>query len=112
MTEYVQILRAILDCYQLVMLAADIMLVNGASLLVSVARGLNLVTAKHMPSRTAKNLAAGIKRVMALYSHGGFHIGPILMDNKFEKLSDFVPGIFVNTIAVKEHMPRVNIVFG
>jgi hypothetical protein len=57
------------------------MFVNGAvPFLVSVAHGLNLVTAKYMPSRTAKKLTAGIKRVMALYSHGSFNMGTMLMD--------------------------------
>jgi hypothetical protein len=86
------------------MLAADIMFVNGIPFLVSMASGLNLVTAKHMPSRTAKNLAAGIKRVMALYSSSGFCMGTILMDNKFEKLKDLVSKIVVSTTAAKEHV--------
>jgi hypothetical protein len=106
-TEYMQILQAILDCFHLVTLAAVIMFVNGAPFLVSMACGLNLVTAKHTPSKTAKKKAAGIKRVMALYSHGGFHVGTILMDNKFEKLRDLMPEIIVNTIAAKEHVPEV-----
>jgi hypothetical protein len=67
------------------------MFVNGVPFLVGEACGLNLVTAKHTPSRTAKNLAAGIKRVMALYSPCGFCVGTTMMDNKFEKLRDLVP---------------------
>jgi hypothetical protein len=61
------------------MLAADIIFVNGMTFLVSMACGLNLVTAKHTPSSNAKNLAAGIKSVMTLYLHGSFHVGTILM---------------------------------
>jgi hypothetical protein len=83
------------------------MFVNGVPFLVSMARGLNLVTAKQTPSRTAKNIAEGIKRVMAHYSHGGLHVGTIiLMDNEFEKLRDLVPKIVVNTTAAKEHVPE------
>jgi hypothetical protein len=72
-----------------------------------MAHGFNPVTAKHAPSRTANNLAAGIKRVMALYSHGSFHVGTMLMDTKFEKLRDIVPKIVLNTTAEKEHVPEV-----
>jgi hypothetical protein len=106
-TEYMQILQAILDCFQLVSLAADIMFVNDVPFLVSVARGLNLVTAKHTPFRTANNLAAGINRVMALYSCGGFHVGTILMDRELKKLRDLMPKIVVNNTVAKEHVPEV-----
>ncbi len=53
-TNYVQIPRALLKRHQRVTLAVDVMFVNGVPFLVSVARGLNLVTAEHMPTRTAK----------------------------------------------------------
>ncbi len=49
-TDYVQIPRAILERHQLVTLAVDVMFVNGVPFLVSVARGLNLVTAEFTPS--------------------------------------------------------------
>jgi hypothetical protein len=65
--NYVQIPRAILERFAIVMLAADIMFVNGVPFLISVAQGLNLITAKHLPSQTTKNLAAGIICVMSLY---------------------------------------------
>ena len=49
-TDYVQIPRAILERHQLVTLAVDVMFVNGVPFLVSVARGLNLLTAEFTPS--------------------------------------------------------------
>jgi hypothetical protein len=51
-----------------------------------MARGLNLVTAKFTPSRTAKQLAAGITLMMDLYACRGFQVGTVRMDNEFEKL--------------------------
>jgi hypothetical protein len=74
-THYVQIPRVILERHQLVTLAVDIMFVNGVPFLVSMARGLNLVTAKFTPSCTAKQLAAGITQMMGLYARGGFQVG-------------------------------------
>ena len=51
-TNYVQIPRVILRRHQLVMLAVNVMFVNGVPFLVSVARGLNLVTAElHLAAR-------------------------------------------------------------
>ncbi len=106
-TNYVQIPRALLERHQWVTLAVDVMFVNGVPFLVSVARGLNLVTAEHMPTRTAKQLAAGIVRVMDLYSCGGFQVRTVLMDNEFEKLQNLVPVLAVNMTAAKEHVPKV-----
>jgi hypothetical protein len=63
--------RAVLERHQLVTLAVDIMFVNEVPFLVSVARGLDLVTAKFTPSRTTKLLAAGITQMMDLYAWGG-----------------------------------------
>jgi hypothetical protein len=67
-TDYVQIPRAILEQHQLVTLAVDVMFVNKVPFLVSLARGLNLVTAKFMPSCMAKQLAASITWMMDLYA--------------------------------------------
>ena len=83
--NYVQIPRVILERHQLVTLAVDVMFVNGVPFLVSMTRGLNLVTTE-APSRTVKQLMAGITWMMDLYARGGFQVGTVLMDNKFEKL--------------------------
>jgi hypothetical protein len=71
-TDFVQIPWVILEWHQLVTLAVDVMFVNGVPFLVSVARGLNLVTAKFTPSRTEKQLAAGITWMIDLYARGDF----------------------------------------
>jgi hypothetical protein len=105
-TNYVQIPRAILERHQLVTLAVDVMFVNGVPFLVSVARGLNLVTAEFTPSRTAKKLSLGITRMIDLYARGGFQVGTVLMDNEFEKLRNLVPILAINTTAAKEHVPE------
>jgi hypothetical protein len=59
-TDCMQIPQAILERHQFVTLAVDVMFVNGVPFLVSMARGLNFVTAEFTPSHTAKQLAAGI----------------------------------------------------
>jgi hypothetical protein len=55
----------------------------------------------------AKQLAAGITRMMDLYAHGGFQVGTVLMNNEFKKLRNLVPILTVNTTAAKEHVPEV-----
>jgi hypothetical protein len=83
------------------------MFVNGVPFLGSVARGLNLVTAKFAPSRTAKQLALGITRVIYLYARGGFQVGTVLMVNEFENLQNLVPILVIDTTAAKEHVPEI-----
>ena len=68
-TDYVQIPCAILEQHQLVTLAVDVMFVNEVPFLVSMATGLNLVTAEFTPSQTAKKLALDITWMIVLYAH-------------------------------------------
>ncbi len=105
--KYVQILRMILDWHQIVMLAVDCMFVHGVPFLVRVSRGLNLITAKHTPSRTAKNLAAGISHIMGLYAKGSFQVGIVLLDNKLESLPTLAPIIAMNTTASHKHILKI-----
>jgi hypothetical protein len=105
--DHITIPRAILERHQWVTLASDVMIVNGVPFLVSISRGLNLITAKYTPSRTAKQLAVGIRRVMDVYSRGGFVVGTILADNEFEPLRILLPILAVNTTAAKEHVLEV-----
>jgi hypothetical protein len=66
--NYVLIPWAILEWHQLVTLAVDVMFVNGIPFIGSMPRGFNLVTAKFTPSRTAKQLAAGITGMRDVYT--------------------------------------------
>jgi hypothetical protein len=96
-TDYVQLPRVILERYRVVVLTADVMFVNKVPFLVSQSRGLNLITAEFLPTRTAKSLAARVDQIRQLYARGGFMVGTILMDNEFEKLRPLVPGLNINT---------------
>jgi hypothetical protein len=105
-TNHVKIHRAILEEHQQVTLVVNVMFVNGVPFLDSVSQGINLVTAEHTPSCTTTQLAASIRHIMDLCSDGGFQVGTVLMDNKFEKLRVLIPILIVNTTAAKEHMPE------
>ena len=96
-----------MERHQQVTLTVDVMFVNGVSFLVSVARGLNIVSAVFMPYRKAKQPAASITRMIDLCACGGFQVGTVLMDNEFKKLQNLMPILVVNTTAAKEHVPEV-----
>jgi hypothetical protein len=106
-TDFVHIPRAVLEQHRQVVLTADVMFVNGVPFLVSLARGLNLITAEFLPTRTAKSLGSRIDQIKHLYARGGFKVGTILMDNEFKKIRPFVPELHINTTAAREHVPEV-----
>jgi hypothetical protein len=106
-TDYVQIPREILERHRRVVLAVDVMFVNGVPFLVSVARGLNFITVEHTKTRTAKNLAECVRHIIDMYSRGGFQVGTVLMDNEFESLRNLIPILSINTTAAKEHVPEI-----
>jgi hypothetical protein len=45
--------------------------------------------------------------MMDLFAWGGFQVGTVQMDNKFEKLRNLVPILAINTTAAKGHVPEV-----
>ncbi len=75
------------------------MFVNGVPFLVSMSRGLNLITAEFTPTCTAKALASKIDKIAHLYARGGFTVDRVLMDNKFEMLCPLIPRLDINTTA-------------
>jgi hypothetical protein len=83
------------------------MFVNRVPFLFSVARGRNLVTAKFTPSRTAKQLSAGITWMIDLYARKGFQVGTVLMNNEFEKFRNLVPILAIYTTVAKKHVLEV-----
>ena len=96
-TDYVDILRALVDINkQVVTLAADVMFVNLVLFLVSVSGMINLVTIEHAPKRTATKLGDLIQRIIRVYARAGFTVQTVLIDNKFEKLNDHVPMLALN----------------
>ena len=44
---------------------------------------------------------------MELYAKGGFQVGTVLMDKKFESLRNLGPLIAINTSAAHEHVSKI-----
>ena len=105
--EYVEIPQAIVEQYQNLVLAVNVMFADGVPFMVSVARGINLITAEYTPFRTIKQLVAGVKQICQLYAHGQFKTNTLLMDNKFQALEPHLPGLIVNTTATRKHITDI-----
>ena len=61
------------------------MFVNGLPFLTTFSRDIRFGTAEHVPSRTAKQLANSLMKVVKLYAKGGFVVRNLLMDGEFDK---------------------------
>ena len=107
-TDYVAIPRDFLKLHTHVTLVADVMFVNNIPFLVTLSRGIKFVTAEHVRSRTAKQLAKSIKRVMQLYGRAGMIVQTVLMDMEFDKTVDELSDrTVVNTSAAQEHVAEI-----
>ena len=103
-TEYLRIPRDFYELHKFVTLTADVMFVNGIPFLVTMSRKIKFRTAEFAPSRTKKQLARLLRRVCMVYGRGGFVVRVILMDREFEKVSDEIGLVEVNTTAAREHV--------
>ncbi len=79
------------------------MFVNGLPFLVTLSRGISLVTIEYLQSRTAKRLVHTLRRVFRIYGTGRYVIQTTLIDIEFEKLKPTMPEIVLNTTATREH---------
>ena len=58
--------------------------------MTSITRKLYYRTAQYIPSRTSKDLYAGLDNIFRLYSGAGFRISKIYTDQEFETIMDEV----------------------
>ena len=106
-TDYVQILRDLVQMNKYVTLTADVMFVNNLAFVITYGRGIGLITAEFTPNRKANQLASNLKRIIGLYSRAGFVIQTILMDMEFNKVIPELPEVNINTSAASEHVAEV-----
>ena len=95
------------DFYRLnkfVTIAADVMFVAGVPFFVTHSRKIDFTTVEYLPTRTARQLANALRKVMFIYARGGFLVRLVLMDMEFEKVKDLVPLVEINTTAAREHV--------
>jgi hypothetical protein len=93
--------------YRHVMLAADLMYVNGIPMLVTISRNIVcFATDEALPNRNITMLVNGIKAVATIYRRASFKITTTLMDGEFEpmrgELTDL--GVALNETPRDEHV--------
>ena len=98
------------DFYRLhkfVTLVADVMFVNGLAFFTTRSRDIRLITAEHVPHRSAAELSKSLKKVIQIYSAGGYCVRMCLMDKEFDKIKHKVTGVSINTAAPGEHVGEI-----
>ncbi len=105
--ELVSIPQQLYERLRDVVLAADVMFVNGLPFFVTLSRGIKLLTTEFLPSCTANQLHDSLQTVARLYRRGGFLVKMCLMDMEFKPLEDVSKDVPINTTATREHVTDV-----
>ena len=111
--DLIEIPKQILEANLNVALLPDVFFVNTISFFALINRDLKFTTTENIPTRSAKQLIAALKHVLAIYKKRGFHVKTALMDD-----GEFAPlkpellemGVHLNITFANEHMCRRSIV--
>ena len=64
----------------------------------ALGRDIIFGTAEHVPSRTAKQLAKSLMKIVKLYALGGFVVCTVLMDGVFEEIKPEVELMLISLL--------------
>ena len=64
--------------------------------------------AENIPSRTAKQLANYLIKVVKLYAKGGFVVRNVLMDGEFDRVKPEISLIELNISVEREHVTEID----
>ena len=98
---------SILECFQKVVLAIDLMFVNKLPFLITISRGLHFGTIESLPNCQIPTVTAALSRVVQTYCWHGFCIVTTLVDPEFEPLQTSFGDISFNFCAQNEHIPEI-----
>ena len=72
----------------------------------TLGRDIRFGTVEHVPSRTAKQLAKSLMKIVKLYTLSGFGIRTVIIDGEFEKIKPEVE-LDVNISTAREHVGEI-----
>jgi hypothetical protein len=98
---------SILERYQNVILAVDIMFVNKIPFLITTSRGLHFGTVENLPNRQVPTVVGGLTCVLQVYRRRGFWVMTILADPEFEPLQATFGQVSFNFCVQDEHVPEI-----
>jgi hypothetical protein len=92
-----------------VIMAADVMFVNGMPFVTTLSPKIKFSTLEYVPSWSEPNLIKSLLKIISLYKARGFQHNTALMDRKFEcvRLELLGNGVNLNTTTASEHVPDI-----
>ena len=100
---------SIMERYQKVTLAADIMMVNKIQFMMSISWHIKFGTGESLSNVKVPTLSGCMKHIHQLYMQQGFRVTEVLMDGQFEPLHGDLAklGIYLNVVSANEHVPEI-----
>ena len=100
---------SIMERYQKVTLAADIMMVNKIQFMMSISWHIKFGTGESLLNVKVPTLSGCMKHIHQLYMQRGFRVTEVLMDGQFEPLHGDLAklGIYLNVVSANEHVPEI-----
>jgi hypothetical protein len=107
--EYLEVPAEILERHRKIILAVDIMYVQGIMFFVSISRFLKFTTAQYIESRKAATLVECIANIQAVYKTRGFEIVYVIADPEIIPVEVDLQGmgIKLNPTSTSEHVPEI-----
>ena len=102
-----RVLPSILECFQTVVLAIDLMFVNKLPFLITISHGLHFGTVESLPNHQIPTVTAALTFIIQTYCHCGFHVATTLADPEFEPLQASFGYISFNFCTQNEHIPEI-----
>jgi hypothetical protein len=103
---------SILERYQNVIIAVDIMFVNKIPFLITTSRGLHFGTVENLPNRQVPTMVSGLTRVLQVYRRRGFRVTTILADPEFEPLQATFGKLVSTSVHRMNTFRRLSNIFG
>ena len=97
----------ILERFQNVVLALDLMFVNKIPFLITVSHGLHFGTVESLPNCQIPTVGVALSRVITTYCRRGFRVTTAHADPEFEALQLILPAIAFNYCAQNEHVLEI-----
>jgi len=83
------------------------MYVSGIKFLVTVSKGINLITSEYLPTRSKANLKDALSRAITLYRNKGMYVTTALGDGEFDPLRNELGETDMNPSAAAKHAPEI-----
>ena len=106
-TDYVTILREIIESRKDLEVSTEIMFINKLLLLVSISRGLKFTTIEYLSSKSEIALVTSIIKIVSYYKSHGLHVGDMFVDPEFQFLEESIVSTDLNTTGARDHVPEV-----